>query len=148
MPVTPRGDASLALLHEVIDVQRPEGLADRPRIGVVHEVVDQRQRPQDARLPARGIAAKNGREVCTSLKSTLAATVSARLPITPTTAAVTAASAPRRARFVRSRSTHGAPRKTQRKHGANVAHTVTTAPIAPANAGASVPGFRYAARKP
>src|SRR5438552_6944926 len=56
MPVTPRGDASLALLHEVIDVQRPEGLADRPRIRVVQEVVDQRQRPQDVDLRALVIA--------------------------------------------------------------------------------------------
>src|SRR2546426_11748187 len=96
----------------------------------------------------RGIVAKNGRAVSTSSNSTFAATVSARLPITPTTAAVTAASAPRKARFVRSRSTHGAPRKTQREHGANVAQTVTAAPIAPAAAGASVPGVPYAARKP
>src|SRR5439155_22401354 len=90
----------------------------------------------------RGMVAKNGRAVSTSSNRTFAATVNARLAITPRTAAVTAVSAARRARLARSRSTHGAPRKTQRKHGANVAHTVTAAPTIPAATGASAPGLR------
>ena len=47
--------------------------------------------------------------------------------MTPTTAAVTAASAPATKRLPRSRSTKGAPAKMKRKEGAKVTQSVTVA---------------------
>jgi hypothetical protein len=57
------------------------------------------------------------------------------LRITPTTAAVIAASAPASARLSRSRSTKGAPRKIHRKHGVKVTQVVSRPPSVPASSG-------------
>ncbi len=72
----------------------------------------------------------------------------ARLRMTPTTAAVITERAPLSARLPRMASMKGAPRKIQRKQGANVTQVVSRPPRVPANAGASDPGSRQAAMKP
>src|SRR5204863_2976302 len=95
-----------------------------------------------------GMGPPNTVTVCTSSNSTWMPKVTARLAIAPTTAAVTVDNDAASVRFPRSRSTYGAPRKIQRKHGANVAHVVTVAPMIPATVGDSVPGCWYAPRKP
>ena len=68
--------------------------------------------------------------------------------MTPTTAAVIAASAPLSARLPRSVSMKGAPRKIQRKQGTNVTQVASRPPSVPASRGASAPGSRKAAMKP
>ncbi len=84
----------------------------------------------------------------TSANNACSANHSARLAMTPTTAAVIAASAPLSALFCRSDSTYGAPRKIQRKQGTNVTHTVMQAVKIAASIGRSIPGVWYAAKKP
>src|SRR5438445_325219 len=127
MPVTPRGDASLALLHEVIDVQRPECLADRPRIRVVQEVVDQRQRPQDVDLRALVIAD----DLFGDRKG---------LHDLPEEPDVHMLPGGFHRQVMQLLDREGLELRWRR-------HRLSLAP-APATAGASVPGFRYAARKP
>ena len=102
--------------------RRPDRHRDRPADGVdVSHAVEQRVRRRTSR---------------------------ARFAITPTTAAVTVCSAAAMRRFPRSRSMYGAPRKIQRKHGANVAHVATIAPSIPAASGDRSPGCWYAPTNP
>ena len=68
--------------------------------------------------------------------------------MTPTTAAVIADSAPASALLPRSVSMNGAPRKIQRKHGANVTQVASRPPSVPASIGDSAPASRKAAMKP
>src|SRR3546814_11497181 len=72
----------------------------------------------------------------------------ARLRITPTTAAVIAESAADNARLPRSRSMNGAPAKIHRKHGRKVTQVVRIAPKVAATSGGSPVASRKAARKP
>src|SRR5919199_3474101 len=72
----------------------------------------------------------------------------ARLRITPTTAAVIAESAALRALLPRIFSTYGAPRKIHRKHGVNVTQVASRPPSVPATSGFSAPGSRNAPMKP
>src|SRR5262245_8597040 len=90
------------------------------------------------------ISCPNGVRTLDRSNSTLVANTTARLAITPTTAAVMAESAPESRTLPRSRSTDGAPRKIQRKLGTNVAHAATSAPPMPATSGGSDPGSRNA----
>ena len=82
--------------------------------------------PPDPGCPARARPPQPASRVW-SRNSVCSTNQSARLAITPTTAAVTADSAPVRVWLPSSRSTKGAPRNTQAKHGTNVAHNVTPA---------------------
>src|SRR6185437_16631951 len=66
---------------------------------------------------------------------------------TPTTAAVTPESAACNARLLRRASMQGAPRKIQRKHGANVTQVVRIEPITPAAIGDEPVWWKYAPRK-
>ena len=72
----------------------------------------------------------------------------ARLRITPTTAAVMADSAALSAWLPRSFSMKGAPRKIHRKHGVKVTQVASSPPSVPASIGDSPPGSRNAAMKP
>ena len=68
--------------------------------------------------------------------------------MTPTTAAVIAASAPESLRLARSCSTNGAPTNIHSIDGVNVTHVVIAAPTMPAATGENGAGSRNAARKP
>ena len=68
--------------------------------------------------------------------------------MTPTTAAVIAASAPDRCRLARSGSMNGAPAKIHSIDGTNVTQVVIAAPIMPAAIGENGAASRKAARKP
>ena len=68
--------------------------------------------------------------------------------MTPTTAAVMAASAPESWRLARSRSTKGAPAKIHSMDGTNVTQVVMAAPSMPAMTGEKGAASRNAARKP
>ena len=68
--------------------------------------------------------------------------------MTPTTAAVIAASAPDNCRLARSGSTKGAPAKIQSIEGTNVTQVVIAAPSTPAMTGENGAASRKAARKP
>ena len=83
-----------------------------------------------------------------SPKSTCSPNQSARLAMTPTTAAVTAVSAPATWRLSRSRSMKGAPAKMKRNEGAKITHSCDEAPIVPATSGSSPVAPRAPARKP
>ena len=67
--------------------------------------------------------------------STCSANHTVRLRMTPTTAAVIAASAPVSIRFARNCSTNGAPAKIQSIDAENVTHVVIAAAITPAVTG-------------
>ena len=71
-----------------------------------------------------------------------------RLRITPTTAAVTADSAPDRRWFERSCSTNGAPAKISSIGGTKVTQVVSAEPITALATGEKGSGARNAARKP
>src|SRR6185312_2140287 len=81
-------------------------------------------------------------------KSTCRANHTDRFRMTPTTAAVIAASAPDSLRFARKGSTNGAPAKIHNMDGTKVTQVVITAPRTPAVIGEKGAGFRNAARKP
>ena len=68
--------------------------------------------------------------------------------MTPTTAAVMAASAPDSRRLERNCSMNGAPAKIHSIDGANVTHVVSAAPMMPATIGENGAALRNAARKP
>ena len=68
--------------------------------------------------------------------------------MTPTTAAVMAASAPDSWRLARNRSTNGAPAKIHSIDGTNVTQVVIAAPSTPAVSGENGAASRNAARKP
>ena len=68
--------------------------------------------------------------------------------MTPTTAAVIAASAPESRRLARNCSTNGAPTKIHNIDGVKVTHVVIAAPTMPAATGENGAGSRNAARKP
>ena len=72
----------------------------------------------------------------------------ASCPITPTTAADTAAKAPRQATQPRHRSTYGAPTRINKNVGTKVTHVVITAPQVAADQGDSPPGCAQPARNP
>jgi hypothetical protein len=103
-----------------------------------------------SRLPGTGRSIDPPRTATGTTRSNITWTANqmARLRITPTTAAVIAASAPATTRLPRSTSTNGAPTRIQRKHGANVTQVVSSPPRVPATSGESPPGSRYAARNP
>ncbi len=67
--------------------------------------------------------------------------------MTPTTAAVIAASAPESLRLARSCSTNGAPAKIHSMDGVNVTHVVIAAPIIPAATGANGAASRNAGKE-
>ena len=79
-----------------------------------------------AAMPARRCDRTELRIFATSPNSTCSANQTRRLAITPTTAAVIAASAPDRPCCPCSRSMKGAPRNIQRKHGTKVNQAVST----------------------
>src|SRR3954468_11694618 len=85
---------------------------------------------------------------CSSPNSTCRANQTARLRITPTTAAVTAPSAAASALLARNASAKGAPKKIQRKQGVKVTQVVSSPPSVPASTGLSELGARQAPRKP
>ncbi len=68
--------------------------------------------------------------------------------MTPTTAAVMAASAPASRRLPRSSSMNGAPAKIHSIDGTNVTQVVSAAPSSPATSGVNGAASRNAARKP
>jgi hypothetical protein len=70
------------------------------------------------------------------------------LRITPTTAAVIAASAPERCRLPRNCSTNGAPAKIHSIEGVNVTQVVIAAPSTPAVTAENGAASRNAARNP
>ena len=76
------------------------------------------------------------------MKSVCSPKYTARLAITPTTAAVMPASAAVSERLPRSRSTYGAPRKMKTKHGTKVTQVVSSAASTAATQGGSAPGSR------
>ena len=71
----------------------------------------------------------------TSPNSTCSPNKTARFAMMPTTAAVTAASAPASQRMLRAVSTYGAPTNIHRKHGTKVNQSVTAAPASPPQIG-------------
>ncbi len=80
--------------------------------------------------------------------NTCSANQTDRLRITPTTAAVMAASAPASFRLPRNSSMNGAPAKIHSIEGTNVTHVVNAAPSTPAVSGVNGAASRKAARKP
>src|SRR5260370_14453515 len=80
--------------------------------------------------------------------STCSANHTARFRITPTTAAVMAASVAASALLPRSTSTNGAPKKIHRKQGTKVTQVVSSPPSVAASSGGNAPGARHAAKKP
>ena len=84
----------------------------------------------------------------TSPNSTCNANQTDRLRITPTTAAVIAASAPASLRLPRSSSMNGAPAKIHSIDGTKVTQVVIAAPSSPATSGVNGAASRKAAMKP
>src|SRR5262245_27187070 len=80
--------------------------------------------------------------------STCRANQTDRLRMTPTTAAVIAASAPESRLLARNCSMNGAPAKISNMAGVNVTHVVMAAPSTPAPTGGNGAAARNAARKP
>src|SRR3954469_12939321 len=83
----------------------------------------------------------------TSRNTTCSANQTARLRMTPTTAAVIAASAPASGWLRRRSSMNGAPAKIQRNDGANTVQVAIAAPSTPASTGLNGAGERNAAIK-
>ncbi len=96
-------------------------------------------------------AYQRSQPVCRSVtwpNSTCSANQTDRLRMTPTTAAVIAASAPDSRRLARNCSTNGAPAKIHSIDGTNVTQVVIAAPSTPAVTGENGAASRKAARKP
>src|SRR5262249_33953615 len=109
-----------------------------------------RQDPGDCGEHCRAQIQRKG-PACISVtfpNSTCSANHTDRFKITPTTAAVMAASAPDNCLFARSGSTNGAPAKIHNMDGTKVTQVVIAAPRTPAVTGEKGAASRDAARKP
>ena len=103
-----------------------------------------RTRAQTFTVASTGASKASGpqRKGRTSPKMVWTANQTARLRITPTTAAVMADKAPASALLPRRVSMNGAPRKIHRKHGMKVTQVASRPPSVPARSGCSMPGSR------
>ena len=124
--------------HADLEAEHGEQRGDGQHQG--RQVDAARDRHVQASAPARSPYRNSANSVCSANQI-------ARLRITPTTAAVIAASAADSALLPRRVSTKGAPRKIHRKQGTKVTQVVSTPPSAPASSGGRLPGLAEGAHE-